>query len=427
MDNEPVQLVVFYRIGSALLLGLLVGLQREYASRRKTDERRGNFAGARTFALIGVLGAAAAMVADISGSTWILAAVVAALGLVIAVGYNVSARKGEVGITSEVAALVTLLAGALCFHGDVGTAAAIAVSMTVLLQLKLQTTSFAQRLTGEDVRATLTFAVLTLVILPVLPRVPIASAPFDVLVPYKIWLMVVFISGISFMGYVMIKLVGPKRGVGLTGLLGGLASSTAVTLSFAQRSRDATVLAKPFALAILLSWTVMFVRVLIEVAAINRALLPFVLLPMLAAAAVSIAYCAYLWFGQRGEADMAGDDFTNPFELKLALTFGLLYMVILLAANIARIHFGDTGLYVSSIASGLADVDAITLSMAELSKGEHGLDRATAARAIVFAAASNTLVKGGIVLVTGAAALRREILPGLALTLATAIGVVFLL
>jgi uncharacterized membrane protein (DUF4010 family) len=210
-------------------------------------------------------------------------------------------------------------------------------------------------------------------------------------------------------------------------LLGGLASSTAVTLSFAQRSHDAVAFARPFALAILLAWTVMFVRVLVEVAALNMALLRIVAMPMLAATAVSLAYCAYLYFGRHDEQAEPDDNFANPFELAPALTFGAIYMVILLVANVAHIHFGDTGLYVSSIVSGLADVDAITLSMAELSQSGGDLDRDTAARAIVLAAASNTLVKGGIVLVTGAAALRRVILPGLLLTLGTAIAVVFLL
>lgn len=427
MEHEITQFELFYRFGSALALGLLVGLQREYASRRDGDDHHGRFAGARTYALLALLGCTAAFVAAQADSAWIIGAVLLVFGALLAVGYGFSVQQGQLGITSEVAAIITVLAGALCFWGKLEIAAALAVSTTVLLALKLQTRSLARRLTEQDVRATLTFAVLTLVILPVLPRESLAPAPFDVLVPYNIWLMVVFISGISFSGYVLIQLVGTQRGVGITGLLGGLASSTAVTLSFAQRSHDAVAFARPFALAILLAWTVMFVRVLVEVAALNMALLRIVAMPMLAATAVSLAYCAYLYFGRHDEQGEPDDNFTNPFELAPALTFGAIYMVILLVANIAHIHFGDTGLYVSSIVSGLADVDAITLSMAELSQSGGGLDRDTAARAIVLAAASNTLVKGGIVLVTGAAALRRVILPGLLMTLGTAIAVVFLL
>ncbi|MFT5175123.1 MAG: uncharacterized membrane protein (DUF4010 family) [Gammaproteobacteria bacterium] len=427
MEQDTKQLELFYRFGSALVLGLLVGLQREHAARREADEHLGSFAGARTYALLALLGCSAAFVGESAGSVWIMGAVLLMLGAILAVGYGVSAQRGDLGITSEVAAIITVLAGALCLWGQVTIAAALAVTTTVLLALKLQTRSLAARLSDEDVRATLTFAVLTLVVLPVLPRESLAPAPFDVLVPYQIWLMVVFISGISFSGYVLIKLLGSRRGVGITGLLGGLASSTAVTVSFARRSHDAITLVKPFALAILLAWTVMFVRVLVEVAALNMALLRIVAVPMLAAATVSVIYCGYLFFSGREDHNEPHGNFTNPFDLVPALTFGAIYVLILLVANVARIHFGDTGLYVSSIISGLADVDAITLSMAELSQSDAGLNRDTAARAIVLAAASNTLVKGVIVLTLGSTALRRVIWPGLVLTLGTAIAVVFIL
>lgn len=433
METETTQIALFYRFGSAMLLGLLVGLQREYASGRRRDDaddaradRRQVFAGVRTYTLLALLGSTGALVAEMSGSPAAFAAVLLIIGGMMSIAYYVSAREGQIGLTSEVAALLTVLAGALCFWGELAFAAALAVTITVVLALKVQTRSFAQSITSEDVRATLTFAVLTLIILPVLPTKGFAGPPFDVLVPHKIWLMVVFISGISFLGYVMIKVVGAQRGVGLTGLLGGLASSTAVTLSFSQRSRSLAGFAKPFALAILLSWAVMFARVLIEVAALNGPLLRVVALPMGAAGAVCLAYCAYLYFSANEDQSESDDDFKNPFELGPALAFGFIYMVILLGANAARIYFGDAGLYVSSIVSGLADVDAITLSIAELAGGDDGLELSTGARAIVMAAASNTLVKGSIVLTAGSASLRKVILPGLVLTVGTAIGVVFL-
>jgi uncharacterized membrane protein (DUF4010 family) len=421
------QVTLFYRFGSALLLGMLVGLQREYASKRGNDDRRELFAGTRTYALYALLGCTAALVSTLAASQLILPVVFVMVGAIIATAYRRSVDSGHPGMTSEMAAFITLFAGALCFWGELRFAAALAVTTTVLLALKLHTRSLASRLTDEDVRATLTFAVLTLVILPVLPRHGFGPAPFDVLVPYKIWLMVVFISGISFSGYVMIKVVGPSRGVGLTGVLGGLASSTAVTLSFSERSRGADALAKPFALAILLAWTVMFMRVLVEVATINRPLLAQLSLPLGAAAAVSLVYCAYLYFSQKEDPSQDTEEFENPFELAPALGFGALYMLILLLANAARMYFGETGLYASSIAAGLADVDAITLSMAELSRSPGGLAQESAARAIVLAAAANTLVKAGIVLSTGAPALKRVIWPGLLASLGMALGVVFLL
>ena len=427
MFEEFPGVTLFYRFGSALLLGLLVGLQREFASKRAADDRREVFAGTRTYALFGLLGCAAAMVSTLAGSALVLVATLLVVGMVIAVAYARSVEHGHLGMTSEMAALITFIAGALCYWGEVRIAAALAVTTTVLLALKLHTRSLARRLTAEDLRATLTFAVLTLVILPVLPRHGFGPPPFDVLVPYKAWLMVVFISGISFLGYVLIQMVGPRRGVGLTGLLGGLASSTAVTVSFADRSRDAETLARPFALAILLAWTMMFVRVLVAVALVNRPLVAELWRPLGAATLVSLAYCGWLYHLQREDSGQDPQQFENPFELAPALGFGALYVVILLAANSARLYFGATGLYVSSVAAGAADVDAITLSMAELSRAADGLAPASAARAIVLAAAANTLVKAGIVLFTGAPALKRAIWPGALASLAVALAMVFLL
>ena len=427
------QIDLFYRFGAALVIGLLVGLQREYAfgqqkARGEEEPDDELFAGARTFALMALLGCGAAFMAELAGSAWAFVVVLVLAGALIVAAYVLEARDGGSGLTTEIAALLTVVAGALCFWDQLALAAALGVAVTVLLALKLYTRQLVRNLDRADVYATLKFAVITLIVLPVLPREPIfETPPFDVLVPYKIWLMVVFISGISFLGYVLIQIVGARRGVGLTGLLGGLASSTAVTLTFSQRSRDVEGFGKPFALAILLAWSVMFIRVMVEVAALNMPLLGIVWIPMTAATVVSFAYCAYLYLTKSGPDDEEQGNFTNPFELGPALTFGLLYGVILLAANAAKIYFGDTGIYISSIASGLADVDAITLSMAELSQGGEKLDLDTAARAIVLAAASNTVVKGGIVLSAGSKELRRVILPGLIATLATAIGVVFLL
>lgn len=422
------QIALFYRFGVALVIGLLVGLQREFAFRRRKDRVEEElFAGARTFPLIGLLGCSAAFLTDILASPWAFVASVFAMGALLSIAHYQQAREADTGLTTEVAAVLTLFIGALCYWDYLGLAAALGVGTAVLLALKVQTESLARNIEREDVYATLKFAVITVIVLPVLPQRSYGPPPFDVLVPYNVWLMVVFISGISFLGYVLIKIVGARRGVGLTGILGGLASSTAVTLSFAQRSRTARGLARSFALAILLAWTIMFIRVLVEVAALNLPLLSVLWIPVSVALLVGLAYCVYLYRRHDAEKQDEPDDFKNPFELGPAITFGVLYAVILVAANAARTYFGSAGVYISSIASGLADVDAITLSMARLSQGSDGLGLTTAARAIVLAAASNTLLKGGVVLATGSRALRREILPGLLLVLATAIILVFLI
>ena len=403
-------------------MGFLVGLQREYAH---GDPGREIFAGERTFSLMAMIGCVAAMASDLLDSPWPFIGIILALSAFIAVAYFVGAWKGAVGLTSEVAALLITIVGALCYWEYLALAAAITVATTVILSLKVEMDSIIHRISPEDVRATLMFAVITVIILPVLPNQTYGPPPLDVLNPYKIWLMVVFISGISFLGYLMIKLIGARQGIGLTGLLGGLASSTAVTLSFAQRSQDEQELAKPFALAITVAWTVMFGRVVVEVAALNLALLAELWLPMAAAAAMGLVYCAYLYISQR--TDREGDvEFSNPFELGPAIKFGLFFAVILLVSKAAQVYLGNTGVYLSSLLAGLADVDAITLSMAELSGPAGELDVRTAAQAVVLATMANTAVKGGIVLTSGSRSLRRALLPGFLLMLVTGIAVAFL-
>jgi uncharacterized membrane protein (DUF4010 family) len=398
---------LFYRFGVALAIGFLVGLQREYAY---GGQGRQIFAGERTLALMGLVGCAAAMAADVLTSPWPFVGILVLVGMLITISYFVSAWHGNVGLTTEAAALLTVIAGALCYWNYLALAVALAVVTTVLLSLKLEMDTFVQRITREDVYATLKFAVITAIVLPVLPNQSFGRPPLDVLNPYKIWLMVVFISGISFLGYVLVKVVGSRQGIGLTGLLGGLASSTAVTLSFSERSQKETELAKPFALAITVAWTVMFSRVVVEVATLNVALLKVFWMPMAASAAVGLVYCAYLYFSQHTDEE-GGVDFSNPFELGPAVKFGLVYALILLLSKAAQMYLPTAGVYLASVVAGLADVDAITLSMAELSN-TGGLDLSTAARAIVLAAMSNTVVKGGIVLSSGSSALRKALLPG---------------
>jgi len=417
------QTALFCRFGVALAIGFLVGLQREYAY---GGAGREILAGERTLALMGLVGCVAAMAADVLDSPWPFATVLLVMGALITVAYFLTAQRNGVGLTTETAAVLTLIAGALCYWDYLALAVAIGVVTTVLLSLKVEMDVFVRRITREDVYATLKFAVITAIVLPVLPNQSFGPPPLDVLNPYKIWLMVVFISGISFLGYVLVKVVGSRQGIGLTGLLGGMVSSTAVTLSFSQRSQRETELARPFALAIVVAWTVMFSRVVIEVAALNVALLRILWLPMAAAMAVGLAYGVYLYFVQR--TDEEGDvAFANPFELGPAVKFGLLYAVILLVSKAAQMYLGNTGVYLSSVVAGLADVDAITLSMAELSRAAGGVDLTTASRAIVLAAMSNTVVKGGIVLTSGSPALRRALWPGFVLMLATGMGTAFLI
>ena len=412
---------LFYRFGAALAIGLLIGLEREHAAARAQEKI---FAGVRTFPLLSLAGCMALLLSENLGSPLPFGIITALVGILVAVTYAISARQGQIGMTTEIAAVVAYLLGALCYTEQFALAAALTVVTMVLLSLKLEMRALAAKLSQEDIYATLKFAVITAIVLPVLPNR--TFGPLDVLNPYKIWLMVIFISGISFLGYLLIKSVGPRQGIGLTGLLGGLVSSTAVTLSFSQRSTREKALARPFAMAIMVAWTVMFARILVVVSALNRPLFGVLWLPLLIAGVVGLGYCGYLALAQRTRE--TGDvDFANPFELGPAVKFGLLYAAILLIAKAAQLYLGNTGVYLSSIVAGLTDVDAITLSLSQLSSGgASALDLVTAARGIVFACISNTAVKGGIVLASGSRELRRALLPGFVAMLGATLAVAFL-
>jgi uncharacterized membrane protein (DUF4010 family) len=413
---------LFLRFGAAIAIGFLIGLQREYAH---GGQGRDIIAGERTFALFGLAGALAALISDQLNSDLAFLGIILLLGLIIIVAYYTGAREGKVGITSEVASVITIGIGVLCYWGYLILAIALGIVTMVILSLKLETDRLARALTREDVTATLQMAVISAIVLPILPNESFLPPPFDVLNPFKIWLMVVFISGISFLGYVAIKIVGPEQGIGITGFLGGMVSSTAVTLSFSERSNREPDLSRPFVLAITVAWTVMFARVLIEVGVVNASLLGKVWLPITLAGLIGLLYCAYLFFMQR-TVEKGNVEFSNPFDLMSAIKFGLLYALVLLISRSAQMYLGNTGLYLSSIVSGVADVDAITLTMSELSNaGVLGTD--TAALAIVLATMSNTLVKGGIALLAGSATLRKSLIPVIIMILVAGLGSALLL
>ena len=429
MEQVSVELNLFYRFGVALFIGILVGLQREYVGdvREISESRAEMFAGVRTFALMALAGCTAAMLADLLGSPWVFIGIILPLGLLITVGYFVTAWRSDAGMTTEFAAISTILAGALAYQGELVLAVALGVTITILLSLKLEMQRFVAHLTREDILAALKFGVITAIVLPVLPNQTFGPPPFNIFNPYQIWLIVVLISGISFLGYLLMKLVDPQQGISLTGILGGLASSTATTLSFAQRSHKNPAFARSFSLAILAAWTVMFGRALVEIGAVNFALFRVVLVPMAITAAAGLLYGIYLYFSASREEDQESVELSNPFELRPAIQFGLIYAVILFVSRAGQHYFGETGIYVSSLVAGLADVDAIALSIADLSSQPDGPTLTTAARAVVIAALANTFAKGGIVAATGSAALRRAILPGMLLILAAGIGVILMI
>ncbi len=414
------------RLGVSLAVGMLVGLQRQFAKQHDRDDL---FAGTRTFALFGLTGGLSALTAVAFDSPLVFAVGLAMIGTVVAVGYFAGVREGGLGLTTEVAAIVTFFAGALAGVGQFTIAAAVAVATTVLLASKPYTERFVDNIDERDVTATLQFAVLVALILPVLPQDAIGPEPFDAASPFKVGLMVVFILGLSFLGYVLIKIVGPRRGIGLTGILGGLVSSTAVTLTMSERSKSSAGLLRALAMAVLLAWTIMYGRVLVEVGVVNAELLREVWLPVGAGLAVTGCWAAFVSLRRTTSGDGGDGDeerFSNPFSLGPAIQFGLLYGVVLIGSKALSNWLGDAGVYVGALASGVADVDAITLSMAELSRGNGTVSDSTAANAIVLAAASNTVVKGGLVWTISSPAMRKLVVPAVVGAVTVSVALTFL-
>jgi uncharacterized membrane protein (DUF4010 family) len=406
MTIAPDPLILVLRFGAALGLGVLIGLERE----RTQPETR--FAGVRTFGLISLSGAMAAYVDVELGRPSLALVLFAAVAALVVVSAVTTAQRGDIGITTEVSALLAFLLGFLCAWGNVTLAAGLAVASGGVLALKQWLHGLARRIETADVEATLKFAIVTVIILPLVPNQNFGPPPLDVINPYKIWWMVVLISGLNFASYILVKIVGAEHGIGLTGLLGGLVSSTAVSLGFAQRSRTQAEQVPALALGILLAWTVMFFRVVLLVAVIAPALARDLALGIGALGALSLAIAIVLWRRQRERASerasvSAG---ANPFDLGEAIRFGLLFGVVTFVAKAAQVYLGDAGLYLAGALAGLTDVDAIALSMAQLAQGEPASQLA-AGRTILIAVLANTLVKGGMTVFLGGPALRAMMLP----------------
>ncbi len=414
------ELQTAWQFGAALGLGMLIGLERE---RTRGEER--TFAGVRTFSMVALLGAASVYAGEQAGLPWIVGLVFLAVTALVVAAYQVTSKEGHIGATTEVSVLLTFFIGGMCAWGQVGIAGAVAVVAMLLLAIKGWLHNLAKRIEPSDVEATLKFAIITLIVLPLVPNTNYGPPGLEVINPYKTWLMVVLIAGLNFFGYVLVKVVGREHGLGITGLLGGLVSSTAVTLSFSQRSRTEPNLAPVLALAILLAWTVMFFRVVVEVGVVNFSLAKDLALGMVLMGAVSLAICFLLWRRGRSREKAEVEAGHNPFELGDAIKFGGLFAVVIFVASAAQVYFGDTGLYLAGALAGLTDVDAIALSMANLAQ-QDPTSSGAAARTVVIAVISNTMVKCGMTIWLGAPSMRRTMLPITGALAASGVAAAFL-
>jgi uncharacterized membrane protein (DUF4010 family) len=404
------------RFAAAIGIGLLLGLEREHAR----DESEQTFGGVRTFALITLFGAVAAFVQTEFGRDWLALAIFVAVAALIVVSYAVTAAAGSVGMTTEVTALLAFVLGGLCGWGEIGVASAAAVASLLLLTLKDYLHGLAERLEPADVYATVKFALISIIILPLLPNETFGPPPIDVINPYKIWLMVVLIAGLNFIGYVLVKVLGSEHGIGLTGVLGGLVSSTAVTLSFSQRSRQEPAQTQAFVLAIVIAWTIMFVRVVVMTGLVYPPLAVSLGIALGGMAVAGLAVSLVLWRRSRSRSTGTVTTGANPFELGEAVKFGLLFGVVTVVAKAAQAYLGEAGLYLAGALAGTTDVDAISLSMANLAATSPE-SSSMAATTIVISVISNTIVKTGMAISIGAPALRRTLLLTTGLLLISAV------
>ena len=398
LDFEP-----WWRFGAALLIGALLGLEREFIQQK---EEAPDFAGIRTFSLTALLGSVASfLVADFG--MLLTALSLGGLILLTTASYlGALMRSGkETGITTEVAALLTFLFGVLVMGDQGKVAIALAVVTALLLALKGRLHRVIRRMSTEDMHVTLQFALAAAVILPLLPDR--AIDPLGLVNPFQVWLMVVFVSGIGFSGYVLIKVLGPSRGINLMGILGGLASSTATTISFSTASRENPTMSAHYARAVVLASSVMLPRVLLLVLVIHPSLLLMVSVPLIAMLASGLVIVFVL---QRKSTISESDhersfELAHPLKLSTAIKFGLVFAVVLVIVEFAQASFGSSGVYLASVMTGLTDVDAITLSVSRLASNAQ-LDLQVAGLAVIIAALMNTISKGAIVYFMGSQELR---------------------
>jgi uncharacterized membrane protein (DUF4010 family) len=385
----------------ALLIGALVGIDRE---RKKSSEHLDAIGGLRTFILLAEAGAISAWLAKELDSAWIFAVAGAVAGALVIAGYVAVTRTHDEGLgaTTEVAAIVVFLLGGLVVFGYRDLAVILAVTTSALLAYKQPLHGLVARLSQEDIFAVLKLLIATFIVLPILPNQPLD--PWGAINPYRMWWLVILISGLSLAGYVATRWLGSHHGTVLTGLFGGLASSTAVTFALSKQSVDedsGVTSANALAAGLLMAWTVMFARIVVEVAVVNAPLLWAVIVPIAAMGLASAGATAVLYLAGRSSAPGAVHDvpLKNPFSLTSALKFALLFTIVQLAVKLVQTYLPPQSFYAVAALAGLTDVDAITLSMAEYARDA---DWRIATTSIVVAAITNTLVKCGLVILLGA-------------------------
>jgi uncharacterized membrane protein (DUF4010 family) len=389
---------------TSLAIGLLIGLERERNPSAK--------AGLRTFALVSVFGTLMAMLSAKFGTTWLLiAGLIAVAGTIIAAYLNAPPDQEDTdpGTTTVVALLLSYGLGAMIWTGLSTLAVMLAIGITALLYFKPELRGFSQRLMRRDLVAVLQFAVLTFIILPILPNQ--SFGPYDAFNPHQAWLMVVLISGISLAGYAALHVVGTRYGAPLLGLFGGMTSSTATTLIYAKHGKSNLAALNLAASVIVIASMVLPLRLLAVSAVVARGILPGLTPVLVIGVLFGLIVALYNWHKMDMAAQLFIPETTNPAELHTAIGFGLLYVAVLLISAWMVDYAGSQGLYAVAVATGLTDADAITLSTLRLfNLGQLSQHQTVTAIALGFL--SNLAFKFGLVVFIGGRALARQVAIG---------------
>jgi uncharacterized membrane protein (DUF4010 family) len=385
---------VIWNLFAALGIGLLIGIERGWSGRLEDEGDR--VAGIRSFSLVGLLGGVWTEVSRFINE-WILAVAFIALAALVITSYFIKAtveEERDLGITTEIALLLTFALSSWAAFGYHIYALGTTVVVISLLSLKPTLHSWLHKIEVKEIYAGIKLLIITVILLPLLPNK--GYGPWEAINPHWIWWMVVLISGLSFIGYILIKYLGEDKGTMLTAITGGLASSTAITLSLSQFARQQKKIASGIFIAgVLVASSIMFVRVGIEVAIVNIALLYPLWIPLTTMLILTLGSGFWLWQKHlQLEDDQPPIELKNPLQFFTALQFGLLLGVILLLATALEKWYGDQGIYLLALFSGLMDVDAITLSLSRMAK--EGTDATVATLGILIAVITNTLVKAGL-------------------------------
>lgn len=383
------ELDILSRLATALSIGLLVGLERGWQTRDEVDSQRA--AGLRTFALTGLLGGVTGALSHALGALVLGFAFIGFAAAFTAFQWLEARAEKNLSATSLVAGLLTFLLGAYAMVGEIRVAVAAAVAMTLLLALREQLHGWIRTITWVEIRAGLILLAMTFLLLPVLPDEPVD--PWGAINPSRIWILAILMAAISFGGYAAVRIFGDRLGIVVAALAGGLASSTATTVTLARLAKDQPGSGRLLAAGILAAGTVMVIRVGVIAGLLNGSLVPSMLLPLAATAVGLGAGAALLMRGADGKSG-ARLEMSNPLDLPTIVKISLFIAAVLLATEVLNAWIGAAGVMVVAFVSGIADVDAVTISMARY--GETPDHVALAVRAIGVAVAVNTVAKAAM-------------------------------